>query len=35
VLPWRTSTVAEQSDDADAVADAPDDEEPPRRSTAK
>ena len=28
VLPWRTSTVAEQVDDADAVADAPDGEEP-------
>ena len=35
VLPWRTSTVPEPVDDADAVADAPDDEEPPRRSAAE
>ncbi len=35
VLPWRTSTVAEQGDDAVAVAETPDDEEPPRRSAAE
>jgi membrane protein len=33
VLPWRTSTVTE--DDADAAADAPDGEEPRRRSAAE
>ena len=35
VLPWRTPAVTEQVDDADAVTDAPDGEEPPRRAAAE
>jgi len=35
VLPWRTPAVTEQVDDADAVTDAPDGEDRPRRSAAE